>query len=215
MISALLLGIRSMLLLYCRPGTGRQRVSTAEQDANLVALSEGNPFRHSSWLVANSHFPGCSKTARNRLGEANLHARRAAIKEVLTDAHCVDHMAYAATHADADWSRVVFSDEKTFSSSNDGPQIVYRPNNSRFDPKYVHQRQKSGRFSVCAWGWMSAAGGGPLWLVDGHLTGEQYRDILRDVMVPSVRVLYPDGPISFQQVSILLRVKATRFEMVK
>lgn len=177
-------------------------MSTEAQDEALATLAANNPFNHSTWLTATSNFPGCTRTARRRLREVGLIARRAAIKEVLTDAHRVDRMAFAAAHLDHDWARVVFSDEKVFSSANEGPQIVYRPNNSRYDPDYVFQRQQSGRFSVSTWGWISAAGGGVLWRVDGNLTGLQYRDILRDVMVPSVRVLYPDGPFEFQQVRI-------------
>jgi hypothetical protein len=35
--------------------------------------------------------------------------------------------------------------------------------------------------------------------IDGHLDSLQYKHILQDVMVPSVRMLYPDGIIHFQQ----------------
>ena len=33
----------------------------------------------------------------------------------------------------------------------------------------------------------------------GHLDSSQYKHILQNVMVPSVRMLYPDGIIHFQQ----------------
>ena len=33
----------------------------------------------------------------------------------------------------------------------------------------------------------------------GHLDGLQYKHILQNVMMPSVKMLYPDGIIHFQQ----------------
>ena len=40
---------------------------------------------------------------------------------------------------------------------------------------------------------------GILHRIEGHLDGLQYKHILQNVMVPSVRKLYPDGIINFQQ----------------
>lgn len=184
-----------------RPGSGGLRVSTPQQDAALVDEARTDPFQTSSQLVAALQFPGCSRTARRRLREVGLFARRAAVKEKLTEDHRIDRMAFADSHLQEDWNNVIFSDEKTFSSCNDGPQIVYRPTDTRYDPKYVAEKSGSGRFSVNVWGWISARGGGTIWNIDGKLTGPQYRDILDDVMLPSVRVLYPNGPIRFQHVS--------------
>jgi hypothetical protein len=36
-------------------------------------------------------------------------------------------------------------------------------------------------------------------MIYGCLDGAQYAHILRDIMVPSVRKMYPDGVINFQQ----------------
>ena len=35
--------------------------------------------------------------------------------------------------------------------------------------------------------------------IEGHLDGHQYNHILQNIMVPYVRMLYPDGIIHFQQ----------------
>ena len=42
-------------------------------------------------------------------------------------------------------------------------------------------------------------GAGVLHLIDGHLDSIQYKHILQNVVVPSVRLLYRDGIIHFQQ----------------
>ncbi|KAG8239432.1 hypothetical protein J437_LFUL018882 [Ladona fulva] len=80
-----------------------------------------------------TNFPATSRTARSRLSEANLHPRRAAVKEVLNPAHRAARIAFANAHAEHGeevWRQIIFSDEKTFSSSSSGPVLVYRPNNT-------------------------------------------------------------------------------------
>ncbi|KAG8232794.1 hypothetical protein J437_LFUL007948 [Ladona fulva] len=75
-----------------------------------------------------------------------------AVKEILTDAHKqAFSVGLRQKHVDKSvdfWKTVIFSDEKTFSSYPNVPVTVYRPRNSRFDPMYVKERGRSGRFSV-------------------------------------------------------------------
>ncbi|KAJ4452326.1 hypothetical protein ANN_03851 [Periplaneta americana] len=41
-------------------------------------------------------------------------------------------------------------------------------------------------------GWMSSDGLGVLWRLDGNLNAQQYKIVLENVMLPSVRMIYPD-----------------------
>jgi len=59
--------------------------------------------------------------------------------------------------------------------------------------------KRNGRVSVNSWGWISHEGGGVLHRIEGHLDGLQYQHILQNEMVPSVRLLYPEGIIHLQQ----------------
>jgi hypothetical protein len=94
---------------------------------------------------------------------------------------------------------LIFSDESVFSSANDGPVRVYRPQGTRYNAEYVKESARSSRVSVAVWGWISSRGIGLLHRIDGRLDRAQYLHILRDIMVPSVREMYPDGVINFQQ----------------
>lgn len=49
------------------------------------------------------------------------------------------------------------------------------------------------------WGWMSLVPG-ELVEVGGRMNSDQYIKILRDVMVPSERVMYPEGQIYLTKV---------------
>jgi hypothetical protein len=120
------------------------------------------------------------------------------VKEKLSEEHRQYRLAFAEDNVDRDWGNVIFSDESVFPSANDGPVRVYRPQGTRYNAEYVKESARSGRVSVAVWGWISR-GIGLLHRIDGRLDGAQYLHILRDIMVPSVREMYPDGLINFQQ----------------
>jgi hypothetical protein len=63
----------------------------------------------------------------------------------------------------------------------------------------VNDSARSGRVSVAVWGWISSRGIGFLHRTDGRLDGAQYLHILKDITVPSVREMYPEGVINFEQ----------------
>ena len=74
-------------------------------------------------------------TIRRRLHGAGIHHRIPAKKETLTNAHREGWLAFARQHVDKEldfWSRVVFTDEKTFRSSDHGRKHVWRMDNTRY-----------------------------------------------------------------------------------
>jgi len=135
----------------------------------------------------------------SRLRAAGLRARHAAVKELLTDEHKLFRLAFAESNVDRKWDRVLFTDESTFTSANDGPVLVYRPQGQRYNPQYTSTCKRSGRASVHCWGWISHEGGGILHRIEGHLDILQYQHILQNIMVLSIRMLYPEDIIHLQQ----------------
>ena len=111
-------------------GTELWRVSIPAQDAALVAEAERNPFFSARDLKAATGFPGHINTIISRLSAAGLRARHAAVKELLTDDHKLYRLAFAESNVDRKWDRVIFTDESTFTSANDGLVLVYRPQES-------------------------------------------------------------------------------------
>lgn len=187
-----------------RAGSGLWRVSTAAEDDRLVAEARSRPFATAVQLQRSVSFPGSSQTVLRRLKEAGLHSRRAAKKQKLRDEQQLYRLAFAEDNINRDWEDVIFSDECVFSSANDGPVRVFRPTGTRHNAEYVAEAYRSGRVSVACWGWISARGLGMLHRIEPGpngrgLTSGQYVHILENVMVPSVRVFYPDGVIYFQQ----------------
>jgi transposase-like protein len=137
-------------------GTGFWRVSSQAADARLVDEARENPFLNSVQLKRNTAFPGCPRTVRNSVTEAGLRSRSAAVKEKLSEEHRLYRLAFAEDNVDRDWGNVIFSDESVFSSANDGPVRVYRPQGTRYNAEYVKESARSGRVSVEVWGWISS-----------------------------------------------------------
>jgi hypothetical protein len=95
---------------------------------------------------------------------------------------------------------VAFSVEKVFQSCSNGRIRVYRPRNCRYDEKYVeHGGDRSGRFSVNMWAWISTTSPGVMIHIEERLNSEIYIRILENIMVPSVHQVFPNFDIIFQQ----------------
>ena len=135
----------------------------------------------------------------NRLRDANIHCRRAASKEGLTEGKVVDRLAFAIGWRNFDWGSVIFSDETSISSDCESRGHVYREPGTRYDTLYIQRRERSARFSVSCWGWISRAGVGMLECIHGRFKAPQYVHILENVMIPSVRVRNPKGNLILQQ----------------
>jgi transposase-like protein len=139
-----------------RAGTGFWCVSSQAEDARLVDEARENPFLNSVQLKRNTAFPSCPRTARNRMTEAELRSRSAAVKEKLYEEHRLYRLAFAEDNVDRNWGNVIFSDESVFSSANDTPARMYRPHGTRYNAEYVKESARSGHVSVAVWGWISS-----------------------------------------------------------
>jgi hypothetical protein len=170
-----------------RDGKGFWHVSSQAEDTQLVDKAQDNPFLNSVQLKRNTAFPSCPRTVRNRMTEAGLRSRSAAVKEKLSEEHRLYRLAFPEDNVDRDWGNVIFSDKSVFSPANDGLVRVHRPQGTHYNAEYMKESAHSGRVSVAVWGWISLRGIRLLHRIDGRLNGAQYLHILRDIMVTSVR----------------------------
>ena len=161
-----------------RYSTGCPRCSTREEDETIRRVHEENPFRSANHIRAAANFPGTSRMVKNHLRDANIDCRRAASKEDLTEGQAIDRLAFATGWRDFDWGRVIFTDETSISSDCESCGHVYRELGTRYDTHYIQQRERSGRFSVSCWGWMSCDGVCVIECIHGRFNEPQYVHIL-------------------------------------
>jgi hypothetical protein len=76
---------------------------------------------------------------------------------------------------------------------------VYRPRNSKFSERYVHNTHNSGRFSVNIWSWISVGSPGVMLHVEERLNNDVYIKILENITIPSVAIAYLNNDYIFQQ----------------
>ena len=130
-----------------------------------------------------------------------------AVKERLYERHQVGRLQFAEQYVGEDldfWARVIFSDEKTFNSTNHGRIHCWRPTNTRYNSQHVFQEARSGHVTLNTWGWINLNNVGELTEIHGRFTADQYVEILEEVMLPTVRAYtlpYPEQ-IIFMQVRI-------------
>lgn len=191
------------LSLQRTEGSGRWRASTREQDNMLQEYVREHPFVSCNAARAQTGFPGSTNTACRRLREIGLKNCAAANKISISVRNQQRRVAFCNEHLNNldMWNDVIFSDEKVFSSANDSRVRVYRRAGERYNPSHINPIDRSGRFSVAVWAWISREGPGVCWQIDGHLNSRQYVDILQNVMLPSVTTLRDD--FVFQQVRML------------
>lgn len=126
----------------------------------------------------------------------------AAKKPRLTPAQRQERVGYALQNLTRDWSKVIFSDEKTFQSDLHPRTHVYRPRNCRYDERYTKAVQRSGRISAGLWGWISVDGPGEMSMISGRLNSAGYIELLEDNLRETIEISYGDlGNIVFMQVS--------------
>ena len=126
------------------------RRTTRQHDDNIIRAAEEDPFTNVVAIRERLQLDVLAMTVRRRLHEAGIHHRveagiyhrvEAGIhhrvlpkKESLTEQHRAGRLAFAQRYVGEDlefWSRVVFTDEKSFSSTSHGRMLNWRPNNTR------------------------------------------------------------------------------------
>ena len=127
---------------------------------------------------------------RRRLADNDIHHHRPAKKEHLSPRHKEQRVAFARAYIDKDdewWRRVVFSDEKSFCSTTQGPLHVYRIRGSRFQQQNIATIRRSGRITLNIWGWTSQETLGDVCPIDGRFNRWKYIELLENTMLPTVR----------------------------
>lgn len=186
-----------------KPRCGGPRKTTPAVDGQILQAVRQSPLTNAVALRNNLGLAVSAGTVRNRLHKARVHHRAPAIKEVLTERHQQARMEFAQQYVHMnlqELGRVVFSDEKTFSSTSHGRLHCWRPNNTRYQPEHIYNVARSGHVTCNVWGWIHLYGVGELTEITGRFTADQYLEILEEVLVPTVRLLLGDGPFTFMQV---------------
>lgn len=167
------------------------RKSTADQDDEIRDyILNINPFVASAALRNDILLEVSSQTIRRCLDEINYINGKPSKKTALTQEHREEIVGYALEYCLQDedfWRNTICMDEKTFSSSEDGRSLVWRPRGERLNPDFVVSHQHSGRITCGFWGFITTRGVGEIM----QMNAEQYVYILENHFQPNVRRILP------------------------
>ncbi|GFV95614.1 transposable element Tcb2 transposase [Trichonephila clavipes] len=185
-----------------RPGQGRRRATTPNEDRYLVLTARRH--RNMNATLLQQHLRSATgttvstQTVQNRLHGVGLYARRPMVCVRLTSRHRCGRREWATQHVNwrrNEWSNVLFSDESHFSVHPDNRRIfIWRDRCSRNNPAFVHESVRFGGGGVLVYGGISIDGRTDLYIIrDGPLTARRYRDeILRPIVVPYAAAIGDD-----------------------
>ncbi|KAK4327483.1 hypothetical protein Pmani_002039 [Petrolisthes manimaculis] len=130
--------------------------------------------------------------------DAYIHCFVPAVKESLSSANKETRLGFALQFLPMEpefWETTIFTDEKVFPSVESPARQCWGPKNTRYQPENICNIKRSGRKSTLFWGWMWGYGPGELVKTEGHFNGQQYIEVLEEVLLPSVRAMVIPHPL--------------------
>ncbi|KAF2892308.1 hypothetical protein ILUMI_13866 [Ignelater luminosus] len=159
-----------------RPGAAY--ATNADRDNAIVEIADNLRFISTVRIRETLQLTCSLKTIRRRLHENGIHNRQPARKIVLTPDHAAAGLAFYQANINRDWSNVILSDEKAFSSM------------------FYHEEQAGVLMPVFGAGCPKMAQERLLRVTPSRFSSRQYIRVLEDVLLPSVSAVYPEDKMA-------------------
>lgn len=173
-----------------KPRPGQPNALSANQQREIIEKINKDPFLTATDLAR--QYQVSIMTITRHLAKNGLHCRTASKQTRLTDEHKINRIAFCETLLEK-WDEgklnsIIFTDEKTFSTDVRWRKKVYRPQNERYNPNYVHEENLSGRINASYWGAISIDGPATdIIRIEGRFNSAQYLTILENHIEPLMR----------------------------
>jgi transposase len=177
------------------PKIGRPPLLTGVDRQAVVSTAEERKFVTPKMIKAELELAVSTRTIRRTLDQAGLRGRVARLSYPFTEEHIDARMAFATRHnnwTEDDWSKVLFSDEAHFILGIAGQLWVQRPEDAAFLADYMAGSQPFPQ-KISVWGSFSAAGVGPMQIIDTTMTSRELTDIFEKKLLPGALQIWPQG----------------------
>jgi transposase len=189
--------------LQARPRSGRPNVMTRKDQRYAMITVKRDRFKTIPILQEemlcgkNKKETVSQSTLRKALKKYQLNGRVAAKKPFLRKPNIAKRLAFAKEHvnwSEADWGRVLFTDESKFEFfGNKRRTFVRRFPNERFQKYCLKPTVKHGGGNVMVWGGISVRGVSRLKLIVGKMDAAAYKKILQHNVIPDGKKLLGKG----------------------
>ncbi|GFV43366.1 uncharacterized protein TNCV_1948791 [Trichonephila clavipes] len=142
------------------------------------------------------------RTVRRKLKDLNFKTCCPTKKPKLTPTMKAKRLNWAKQWRVKDkdsWRSVCFSDESTFEILQNKAQFVRRRRGEKFHSDCIVQTVKHPT-KIMIWSVISGKGTGRLYMVKGMMQQDQYKDVLKNRLIPQLEEWFPNGePYIFMQ----------------
>ena len=186
--------------LNCKERGHKEKCTTRTEDEKILEYVKNNPMTTTVEIRRKLKINCSAQTILRRMKENKINHYTPAIKPALSINNKEQRLGFALQYISEDnefWRKVIFTDEKTFSTSDQTQKHVYRLKNTRYEEKNISTNRRSGRIDLGFWGWVSGDVVGELVPIEGKFTGEKYLEILEQVLIPTVKSVYSDFHVIF------------------
>ena len=204
-----------------RQRSGRRKVTTAEEDAEIVRKSKADRFLTAPDLTANftatTGKPVSCSTVKRRLRAAGLYGRVARSVPALTQVHKAKRLAYAQSRLRYDmarWNKTIFSDEVfcSLSKCNSCKRWVRRSSEEAYDDCCMRKTPLNPKLGLMYWGAVFCLPDGTYDKTDlietGTMNGESYLALLKEEL-PKIALKRVGDRKQLSKIGIFLQDNAT------
>lgn len=184
---------------------GRKRITSARDERKIKKVIELNrkmPAKKLRTVLEDQGINISLRTLKRRSYEQGFKCRRPLKKPKLTPAMIKKRLAWAKNHSafsQADWNKVVFSDESTFEILADKARFVRRRSGEQHKPECTVSTVKHPA-SIMVWSCISSKGTGRLYIVQGTMKQDQYKTVLETRLIPQLQEWFTNGErVTFMQ----------------
>lgn len=175
--------------------TGRKRATTAEQDAEIVAMAEADPETNSAAIASRLKRKRANavsaRTVCRRLAEAKVEYASPVFKPLLSARHQQIRVKWLTHCEQQDWSRVLFTDEASIMLGRVKSKVW------RKRGQHVVRRTLKHPAKVHVWGCFCRAGFGKLHVFTKNLNAERLCSIYEKALLPSAKAFFGEGSVDW------------------
>ena len=173
-----------------KEGRGRKRKFSEILDKKLIRAIEKEPTTSSRCLSARLKAKGVSispSTIQKRLRESGVTYRNPIPKPLLTERHRLQRLQWARKYKNQDCSKVIFTDESSFSLFSSLKKLWIKIGSRIFVPKVKHSPK------IHVWACFSWNGLGKIFLFKKNLNAIRLCKIYASALLPSARKWFGDS----------------------
>jgi len=169
---------------------GRKRKTSEKEDLDIINIAKKQRTSTLTDISTSMSRKGTDislMTVKRRLDEQGLYKLKPLLKPLLLDHHRENRLKWAKANRNTDWSKVIFTDETTFSQFSK-PKKVWRQKGEIIKVPTV---KHSGKVHV--YGCFSEKGFGNIYCFTNNLTGDLLCTIYETTLLPSAGIFFGRG----------------------